>query len=171
MNDKLIDTGSQPVVENMGSNNYVEELKNIKENMISRDTYNQVVKERDDLSKALADNVLNGGTFTEEKSDSKEIIDDKALSKELLMENNGIPNLEAAEKMLKLRKAQIEKYGVDPFMPLDMTGKNANESKETAEKFAAALEHCIEIAQGNSDIFTRELDRITIDTGINRYKR
>lgn len=171
MNDKLIDTGSQPVVENMGSNNYVEELKNIKENMISKDTYNQIVKERDELSKALADNVLNGGTYVEEKAEPKEVIDDKALSKELLTQNSGLPNLDTAQKMLKLRQAQIDKYGVDPFMPLDMSGRNANESRAEAEKFASALEHCIEIAQGNSDIFTREFERITMDTGINKYRR
>ena len=72
-------------------------------------------------------------------------------------------NLDYITKAMKLRKALMDKGEKDPFLP---SGKNiipTDEDIKTAERVAEAYQHCIDVADGDPDVFTQELQRITVD--------
>ena len=69
---------------------------------------------------------------------------------------------------MKLREALLEKGEKDPFLPY---GKNiipTDEDIATADRVARVLQECVDYADGDSDIFTNELQRITVDTAPQR---
>lgn len=134
----------------------VQALSELKQNSVSKDQYNKVIAERDRYAKAL----FNG---TSEDIGKKEPVDIDALRKDLFTKD--LSNLEFAEKALALREAIIEKDGVDIFVGKGEKLAPTDEDYRAAQKVADGLQSCVDIADGNSEIFTRELMRITNDVG------
>ena len=134
----------------------VQALSELKQNSVSKDQYNKVIAERDRYAKAL----FNG---TSEDIEKKEPVDIDTLRKDLFTKD--LSNLEFAEKALALREAIIEKDGVDIFVGKGEKLAPTDEDYRAAQKVADGLRSCVDIADGNSEIFTRELMRITNDVG------
>lgn len=139
---------------------YVAAIKELKENTVSKDQYEKVKDE----NKRLLQSLVNGETIKQEV----EPIDIKKLRSELYGSENEFSNLEYWEKVLQLRKAVIDAGGKDPFLPY---GKNiipTDEDIATANRVADVVSDCIEYANGDSDVFTNELQRVMIDTAPKR---
>lgn len=134
----------------------VQALSELRQNSVTKDQYNKVIAERDRYAKAL----FNG---TSEDIGKKEPVDIDALRKDLFTKD--LSNLEFAEKALALREAIIDKDGVDIFVGKGEKLAPTDEDYRAAQKVADGLQSCVEIADGDSDIFTRELMRITNDVG------
>ena len=134
---------------------YIEAIKEIKENSVPRDKFEALEKEKKDLLKAL----IEGGQIDQQTATEK--TDIKALQAELFNEDNKLNNLDYAKKALKLREAVLEETGKDIFLPYGANISPTPADAEAAEKVAKAFQSCIDYADGDSQLFTQELQRIT----------
>lgn len=132
----------------------IEAIREIKENSVSRDEYLKLKAEKDKYLKAL----IEGSQVETEK---KEPVDVDQLRKDLFTQD--LSALEYAKKSLQLRDAIIDRDGVDIFVANGEKISATDEDYEKAQKVADAFQSCIDIADGDSEIFTRELMRITKD--------
>ena len=136
----------------------VQAINELKQNSVDKDEYAKVKAERDKYLKALID-----GSQIAENLPKGEAPDIDALRKELFDENADLSNLEYVTKALQLRNALIDAEGIDIFVGKGSKLTPTAEDYETAQKVADAFQSCIEVADGDSEIFTRELMRITKD--------
>ena len=134
----------------------IEAIKEMKQNYVPKKEYEKVVKEKNDYFKAL----VNGDTF---EAKPEEPVDINQLRKDLFSDNSSLTNLDFIKKSLKLRDEIINREGKDPFCPY---GKHISPDDSyyiNSQKVADGLQHCIDVADGNPDIFRQELYRITVD--------
>lgn len=135
---------------------YVAAIEEMKRNTVSRDMYDKMKNE----NKKLLDALTNGGQLESAIVAEKPKIED--LRAKLFNSHNS--NLEYIETALTLRDRLIEEGYEDPFVPQGAKISATREDYELAQKVADGFKSCIEYADGNSDIFTQELQRITKDT-------
>lgn len=137
----------------------IKEIENLKTNMISRSEYDKIVEERNKYAKALIE-----GTEAPETPAETPTIDVKETRKDLFSKD--LTNLEFAEKALALRSELIETKGIDIFVPSGAKISPTNEDYVAAQKVADGLQSCVEVADGDPEIFTRELMRIIKDVAL-----
>lgn len=135
---------------------YIEALKEMKQNSVDRSVYEKLKKE----NKQLLDTLVSGKELEIKK---EEPVDIAKLRKDLFNKDGHMSNLEYVSNALKLRDALIEKGERDPFLPYGEKVNLTAEHYDTAEKVASVLRDCIEFADGDSGIFTAELQRRTKD--------
>ena len=135
----------------------VQAINELKQNSVSKEDYNKVVAEKNKYLKALID----GNQVAEVQN--KEPVDIDGLRRELFSGEKDLTNLEYAKKALELRNALIERDGVDIFVGRGSKLTPTDEDYEAAQRVADGFQQCIDVAQGDSEIFTRELMRITED--------
>ena len=145
------------------TDNYISALKDIETNSVDRKKYEEVLEANKKLAKAL----VNGEKA--EQAEVKEKVDINKLREDIFTKESS--NLEYITNVLKLRNALIENGEMDPFLP---SGKNIVPTEEDivcANRVAQKLQDCVDYADGNSDIFTSELQRIMVDTQPVQNKR
>lgn len=133
----------------------VQAINELKQNSVSKEAYNKVVEEKNKYLKALID----GSQVAE--AQPKEPVDLDALRKDLF--GKDLSNLEYAKKALQLRNELIEREGVDIFVGKGSKIAPDESDYVAAQRVADAFQSCIDVADGDSEIFTRELMRITKD--------
>ena len=133
----------------------VQARNEVKRDSVSKEKYDKVVAEKNKYLKALID----GNQVAE--AQPKEPVDVDALRRDLF--GRELSDLEYAKKALELRNELIEREGVDIFVGKGSKLTPDASDYEAAQRVADAFESCIEIADGNSEIFKRELMRITDD--------
>lgn len=133
---------------------YIEALKEMKQNSVSRTDYNKVKEE----NKRLLDALVQGKEIELPK---EEAVDVNSLRKALFNKDGQMSNLEYVSTALKLRKALIERGERDPFLPYGDRVDTKAEHYEKAENVANVLQECVDFADGDSGIFTAELQRRT----------
>lgn len=158
-NKKEFETENAQVdnIEDDTTQDYISAIKEMKKNSVSKEEYEKLKQENRNLLQTL----VEGGSI--EAVQEKPPVDIKALRKELFQENSGLDNLTYITKTLELRDALIESGEPDPFLPMSSKATPTDEEVRTAEKVAEAFRSCIEYAEGDSQIFTQELMRITAD--------
>ena len=67
---------------------------------------------------------------------------------------------------MELRKQLIAKGEPDPFLPVGQQIQPTDFDIQTADKVASVLQECVDYADGDSEVFTNELMRRTIDVKI-----
>ena len=152
---------------------YIKAINEIKQNSVPRKQYEELKTENQELLNAL----INGGQIVKEVSEEKKSIEQMRnglFSKEAM--EKGMTNLEFIERSLELRDAIIEAGGTDPFLPIGRGIEITREDYEAAEFTAGQFKECIDIAKGNSEVFTAELMRRTVDNSLptaksNYYRR
>ena len=138
--------------------NYIEKIKELRDNTVSKEQYVKVLEENKKLLDAFTENSFESKQDQEEnKVDTKGILND-------LMTNDNLTNLAYIEKVLQYRKAVMDEGKTDPFLPQGVQISATDDDVKAAEEVANLLEHCVEVSEGNSDIFTRELQLHLIDT-------
>lgn len=142
------------------TNNYIEALKEMKANSVNRAAYDRLKEE----NKQLLDALINGGQVTRELQ--KEPADIDSLRKKLFSEDEDteLSNLDYMKTALELREALLDQGSPDPFLPYGQNIAPTDEDIRTADRVAAVINACISYADGNSEIFTNELQRIMVDT-------
>ena len=120
-------------------------LKEQRENSVSREQYNKVLEQNNDLTKAI----IEGKTIHADNEDDEKPADLKALAKDIFQD--GLSNLEIAKRELKYRDEVIKQTGKDPFAPnhAEMT---ANDS-DRAEAVAEVMQSCINDCGGNPEVY------------------
>ena len=149
------------------TNDYIDQIKRLKETSVSRDDYDKLKADNKKLIDALANGTQVEGVV-EPKVSAVEKINN--LRKKLFSKENGLNNLEYCDTALQLRDALIENGERDPFLPFGHNVVATDSDHETAERVANVMKECINYADGDSDIFTNELQRRTVDISIPKKK-
>jgi hypothetical protein len=161
-NEELTNVSQQENVND--SIDYIEAIKEMKQNSVTRESYDKVKAE----NKKLLDALVNGKDIEIKK---EEPVDVNQLRKDLFNTDKQMSDLDYVSTALKLRDALLEKGERDPFLPVGEKVSLTAEHYETAERVATGLKECIEFADGDSGIFSAELLRRTQDTMPYRGKR
>ena len=133
---------------------YIEALKEMKENSVSKAEYEKL---KDENRKLL--NAFTNGETISIPQEVKPNIDE--LRAKVMSEDQ--TNLEYITNVLALRKAVIENGDEDPFVPVGSKIAPTAEDRLKAQNVADVLQECVDYAQGDSQLFTNELQRRTID--------
>lgn len=139
----------------VGNDNYIEAIKEIKENSVPKEAYIKLKEE----NKQLLQSLVNGETRESESPVEKVDVDE--LRNDIF--NKDLNNLDYITKTLKLREELINRGEKDPFLPYGKNILPTDDDVEKAEKVASVLQECVDIADGDSDIFTNELQRRLVD--------
>lgn len=132
---------------------YIEAIKNLKQNTVDRSKYDELKAE----NKKLLDSIVNGQTVDVEQQ--PQYRDVNVIRDELF--NHEHNNLEYMKLSLELRNTLIAKGERDPFLPYGSQIAPTPEDVEKAEKAAQIYQECIDYADGDSKLFTQELQRRT----------
>ena len=135
---------------------YLDTIAELKKNTVSRQEYDALRAEHTKALKIL----VEGGQMEPEE---KEEVDMAALRKELYGSESSLTNLEYWKKTLALRQAIIDSGANDPFLPYGSKIAPTAEDVEKANNVATVVQECIDYADGDSSLFTQELQRHTID--------
>ena len=152
-NEKSV-TGEQ-VVDNT---DYIAAIKELKENSVDRSKYDALKAE----NRKLLDSIVNGTTVELPAKEEKKSVEE--LRKEYLKEDQS--NLEYITNTLKLREAIIAEGKPDPFLPIGNQIMPTDDDIKTANKVAQVLQECVDYAEGDSAVFTNELQRRMVDVKI-----
>ena len=155
------------VVVEDNTNDYIDQIKKLKENSVSKDDYNKLKADNKKLIDALANGTQLEGKV-EPKIDAVENINN--LRTKLFSKETNLNNLEYCDTALQLRDALIENGERDPFLPFGHEVVATDSDYESANRVATVMKECIDYADGDSDIFTNELQRRTVDIVIPKKK-
>lgn len=147
---------------------YIKAINEMKQNSVSREQYEKLKQE----NKELLDTLINGGQVSVQDTTPKKSIEEmrnELFSKQAA--DKGMTNLEFVEKSLELRDAIIESGGTDPFLPVGKGIELTRDDYEAAEFTAEQFRECIDMAKGNSEVFTAELMRRTVDNSLPTAKK
>ena len=150
-------TGTQ--AEDM-TQDYLAAINELKANSVDRQKYDQLKAE----NKKLLDSIVNGQEIELPKETNKRSI--KELREELFDGSKELSNLDFVKDALELRSALIAKGEPDPFLPVGNQIAPTDFDIATAEKVANVLQECVDYAEGDSAVFTNELQRRTVDVKI-----
>ena len=148
------------------TNDYIAQIKNLKENSVSKDDYNKLKAD----NKKLIDALANGTQMDAVGSKVSAVDKINECRTKLFSKGNNLTNLEYCDTALQLRDALIANGEKDPFLPSGHNVVTTESDNETANRVATVLKECIDYADGDSDIFTNELQRRTVDVVIPKKK-
>lgn len=138
---------------------YIAAIKELKQNSVDREKYNQVVSEK----KALLDALVNGEDVQVPNASRRS---NEEIRKEMFTQNSGLSNLEYAKDALELRENLISEGKPDPFVPIGRRYTPTDEDITCANKVAQVLQDCIDYAEGDNAVFTNELQRRMVDVKV-----
>ena len=159
---------SQEIVNNDSNIDYIQAINDMRQNSVPRKQYEELQAE----NRELLDTLINGGQITNVIEQPQKTIQEmrvELFSKEAA--DKGMTNLEFVTKSLELRDAIIKSGGTDPFLPVGKGIEITREDYEAAEFTAEQFRQCIDIADGNSEVFTNELMRRTVDNSLPTAKK
>lgn len=152
---QLINETGESVVDNT---DYIAAIKELKENSVDRSKYDALKAE----NKKLLDSIVNGTEIAQPAVEDKKSIEE--LRAAYLKEDQS--NLDYITNTLKLREAIIAEGKPDPFLPIGEQIMPTDDDVKTAEKVAQVLQECVDYAEGDSAVFTNELQRRLVDVKI-----
>ena len=141
---------------------YIGEIQKLRDNTVSKEDYERLREENKRLISSLA-NGESIGVEPKAKPDINEL-------RKKVFENEHQSNLEYWENVLNLRQALIDSGKNDPFLPYGHKIVPTTEDVECANRVAEVVKECIEYADGDSQLFTNELNRRTVDVALPRKK-
>lgn len=143
---------------------YVEAIKNLKQNSVSKADYDALRLE----NKKLLQAVVNGQTIEVEPEEPE--VDLEQLRKNVF-DNPNQTNLEYVTNVLKLRDAVLEKEGYDVFVPQSSQYSPTQDDIARANKVAEQFKEMVDISDGNPNVFLNEYQRrVKDDIPIRRKK-
>ena len=149
------------------TNDYIDQIKKLKENSVSKDDYNKLKADNKKLIDALANGTQVEGVVEPKVSTVDKI---NELRTKLFSKVSNLNNLDYCKTAVELRDALIENGEKDPFLPFGHNVLATDSDYESAERVANVMKECIDYADGNDDIFTNELQRRTVDVVITKKK-
>lgn len=123
---------------------YINTIKELKENSVSKDEYNKLRNR----NKQLLETLKNGQSL-EEKFEKKPDIEQ--IKARFLGYRT---NLDYVKDVLELRNAVIESGKPDPFLPLSKRFAITQDDINSANKTAKILQECVDESKGSSELFT-----------------
>lgn len=143
---------------------YVEAIKTLKQNSVSKADYDALRLE----NKKLLQAVVNGQTI-EVEHEEPEV--DLAQLRKNVFDNPNQTNLEYVTNVLKLRDAVLEKEGYDVFVPQSSQYSPTQDDIARAQRVAEQFQEMVDISDGNPNVFLNEYQRrVKDDMPIRRKK-
>ena len=136
---------------------YLAAINELKQNSVNREDYDKLKAE----NKKLLDSIVNGTPVEVQMPQGKSIDELRAA---YLKEDQS--NLEYISNALKLREALMAEGKPDPFLPIGEQILPTDEDIAAANKVASVLQECVDYAEGDSAVFTNELQRRLVDVKI-----
>lgn len=161
MNEELTNVSGTEMSE--AETDYVAAIQELQNNSVSKTQYEKLRTE----NKKLLDALVSGQQIDLPKEEKPNIDE---LRKKLFNKDANLSNLEYVDTALKLRNALIEKGERDPFLPVGDRVNETAEMYDIAQRVADGLQECVDFADGDSGIFTAQLQRITKDTPVKRRR-
>lgn len=158
MTDETINNVTGNQVDDM-TPDYLAAINELKANSVDRQKYEELKAE----NKKLLDSIVNGTEVALPRDEKKSI---EELRANYLKEDQS--NLDYISNALKLREALMAEGKPDPFLPLGEQILPTDEDVATANKVANVLQECVDYADGDSNVFTNELQRRLIDVKLPR---
>jgi hypothetical protein len=147
---------------------YLDTINELKQNTISREEYDKIRNE----NKTLLEAIVNGKTEDAAASGSSPTPTTDELRNKIFGKNcEDLSDLEFVKGLCDLRDSLLEETGVDYFAPTGSQYSADFNDAQTAQKVYDGFRHCIEVADGDNEIFIQEMTRITNDIGIRKPKR
>lgn len=140
---------------------YIEAIKNLKENSVSKTDYESLKKERDNLVNALVN-----GQPAEKAADEEERPLIAGLKKRLFKPDHELSDIEYVSRALDLRDALIEQEGIDCFVGSSHSYSPTQDDYVKAAKVAEVFRECVDASNGNNTRFMAELKSRINDTVI-----
>ena len=137
---------------NVDNTNYIEAIKEIKQNSVDKAAYEKLKEE----NKQLLNSIVNGQTLEQPQEQSKPDID--ALRKKLFANTRqDLTNLDFVTTALELRQALIDNGEIDPFVPV------GNKIKPTSEDFDKAEKYVLDnfVWTDNMELIAQKLQKIS----------
>lgn len=159
MNEELTNVSGTEMSE--AETDYVAAIQELQNNSVSKTQYEKLRTE----NKKLLDALVSGQKIDLPKEEKPDVDE---LRKKLFNKDADLSNLEYVDTALKLRNALIEKGERDPFLPVGDRVSETAEMYDIAQRVADGLQECVDFADGDSGIFTAQLQRITKDNPIKR---
>lgn len=139
----------------MTANEYINQIKDLKEKTVSREEYERIKNDNRELAKALINGAganIPGITKPEEKPD----LDD--LRKKLFTKKSK-NDLEYFTNLLALRDGVMADGQPDPFLPINREFRATAQDEADAERIATQIKEAIEYADGDPAVFSNDLRR------------
>ena len=134
---------------------YISAINELKQKTVDRSKYEELRAE----NKKLLESIVNGQQIDMAQQEPKKTIDE--LRKDWL--DPDATNLQYIDNALKLREALMAEGKPDPFLPVGKQILPTDEDVACANKVAAVLQECVDYAEGDSAVFTNELQRRLVD--------
>ena len=139
----------------MTANEYINQIKDLKEKTVSREEYERIKNDNRELAKALINGTganIPGITKPENKPD----LDD--LRKKLFTKKSK-NDLEYFTNLLALRDGVMADGQPDPFLPINREFRATAQDEADAERIATQIKEAIEYADGDPAVFSNDLRR------------
>lgn len=136
---------------------YLAAINELKQNSVDRSKYEELRAE----NKKLLDSIVNGTEVAMPAEEKKSV---EELRANYLKEDQS--NLEYISNALKLREALMAEGKPDPFLPIGEQILPTDEDVAKAQHVAEVLQECVDYAEGDSNVFTNELQRRLVDVKI-----
>ena len=139
----------------MTANEYINQIKDLKEKTVSREEYDRIKNDNKELAKALINGTganIPGITKPENKPD----LDD--LRKKLFTKKSK-NDLEYFTNLLALRDGVMADGQPDPFLPINREFRATAQDEADAERIATQIKEAIEYADGDPAVFSNDLRR------------
>ena len=144
----------------------LEQLEALRANTVDKAEYERVVAERNQMFQSLASQPRPNAAPEAPKVDPTKRMAELRAS--LYGEDCQLSNLDYWKNTLELRQLILDQGGRDPFLPYGKDNAIDDDDIKTVSRVVAGVQSCIDYADGDSDIFTNELQRITVDTPVAR---
>ena len=161
MNDELNNVSGTEMSDT--DTDYVAAIQELQNTTVSKAQYEKLRSE----NKKLLDALVSGQQIEQPTVDKPSITE---LRTKLFNKDANLSNLEYVDTALQLRDALIENGEPDPFLPYGDKVDITNDMRDKAERVAEGLRSCVDFADGDSGIFTAQLQRITKDNMMPRRR-
>lgn len=136
------------------TNNYIEAIKEIKANSVSKDAYKKLQEE----NKKLLESLIAGETIEAPKTTVEEKVDLNALRKHL---DEAESPIDYCKTSLKLHEETLKQLDYNDYLPNGKKIRPTKEDEEKANLFIKEIKECIDYADGDDQLFIQELQRRT----------
>ena len=158
-NKNLEQQGVETPEQDNNNQQYIDIIKDLKANTVSKDRYNQLMEE----NKTLLQSLVNGEVVTPvapevEKPPIEDLVNE--------MRGRNISDISFVEKALEFRDRVLEETGEDCFVSKGHNITPTQESYIAAQRTADIYKECLEYANGDNQAFINELQRRMIDNSL-----
>lgn len=163
MNEQEILTNEGNIIDEQNSNqHYIDAIKDLQANSVSKDRYNKLVEENKNLLNSLVngEQLATANPSQQEVRTLKDIMNDQ---KACATRNDQCGYIKHA---LEFRDKLLEETGEDCFVSRGANVTPTEESYRNAQKVADIYKECLDYANGDSKAFINEVQRRMVDSPI-----